>query len=81
MDRKAFLGATLAVPVSALNVETPARDSVSFLLTVGDRTSELSFYIDEHTTNLMGMFEAICVAARGEYMSRVVLPRQGRSEA
>ena len=75
MDRKTFLAATPAVPLAAVASRSPERDSVSFLLTVGNRTSELSFYVDEHSTNLVGMFDAICVAARGEYMSRVVLPR------
>ena len=75
MDRKTFLAATPAVPLAAIASRTPARDSVTFLLNVGDRTTEYSFYIDEHTTNLMGMFRAICVAAEGEFVSRVVLPR------
>ena len=88
MDRKTFLGAAPTVPLAALGVNpfakplaTPERDSVTISLVVGNRTSEYSFFIDEHSTNLLWMFEAICVAARGEYMSRVVLPRQERSEA
>ena len=90
MNRKTFLGAAVATPLaltpkndqehealdSMLNdAKWPARDSVSFLLNVGSRATEYSFYIDEHTTNLMGMFRAICIAAEGEFVSRVVLPR------
>lgn len=82
MDRKTFLGAAVVTPVLTPMLTRTTRfdppttqDSVSFILNVGDRVTEYSFYIDEHSTNLMGMFRAICVAAEGEFVSRVVLPR------
>jgi len=93
MDRKTFLGAAVAtsVLITPTGTETngfnamrpkvvsPSRDSVTFLLNVGDRVTEYSFYIDEHSSNLMGMFRALCIAAEGEYVSRVVLPREAPS--
>lgn len=77
MDRKTFLAAVPAAPLLVI-APTPERDSVTFSLVVGDRVTQYAFFIDEHSTNLLPMFEAMCVAAKGEYMSRVVLPRQGR---
>lgn len=81
MDRKSFLAAAPAVPLAALATRTPERDSATFSLVVGDRTFGLAFLIDEHSTDLLRTFDALCVSARNEFVSRVVLPRQGRHES
>ena len=82
MERKNFLSAAVVTPLAAFSTgtpeRTPERDSVAITLIVGERAFQYAFYIDEYSENLMGMWRALCVAAESDYVSRVVLPRQGQ---